>query len=179
MRRMRFLSGHKGRIHLLSIERYIYRSISHTYDLFFSGLASPTWPYGAQVKPLIHQFPSRYLWPKLKRGWPPALPAELLSKPPLPRSTSRGAHFSHCSVPSGVGIWQVLQANTSCRARVVRQVQALFALEGVGSVDEATGAYCQARSKIPLAVLEQALHATAKKAEQKMPLTNQFAGASR
>src|SRR5690348_10804803 len=41
-------------------------------------------------------------------------------------------------------IWQILQANTSCR-EVVRQVQALFVLENAGSVDEATGAYCQAR----------------------------------
>lgn len=61
-------------------------------------------------------------------------------------------------------IWQVLQGNTACR-EVVRQVQALFALHERGDVDEATGAYCTARSKLPTALLERALTASARSAE--------------
>lgn len=72
-------------------------------------------------------------------------------------------------------VWQVLQANTSCR-EVVRQVQALFALECAGSVDGATGAYCQARSKIPLSVLEGALDATAQSAQRKAPSSKALQG---
>jgi len=62
--------------------------------------------------------------------------------------------------------WQILQANTSCR-EVVRQVQALFALEERGAVDEATGAYCQARVKLPLPLLEKIFAATAKSVKDK------------
>lgn len=51
-------------------------------------------------------------------------------------------------------IWQVLQANTSCR-EVVRQVQALFALHDAGPVDESTSGYCQARRKVPHALLQK------------------------
>jgi len=72
-------------------------------------------------------------------------------------------------------IWQILQGNTSCR-EVVRQVQALFALENGPAVDEATGAYCQARRKIPLTLLENALEATAKSAEPKTGATKMLQG---
>jgi hypothetical protein len=57
-------------------------------------------------------------------------------------------------------LWQMLQANTTLR-EVVRQVQALFQLQGARPVDERTGAYTQARSKLPLSMLLKALAATA------------------
>jgi hypothetical protein len=44
---------------------------------------------------------------------------------------------------------QVLKPDTSCR-EIVRQIQALFALQDQGSVDENTSAYCQARKRLPL-----------------------------
>ena len=44
---------------------------------------------------------------------------------------------------------------------VVRQVQALFQLQGARPVDERTGAYAQARSKLPLSMLHKALAASA------------------
>jgi len=96
----------------------------------------------------------------------PALPSQLLAKP-------KSALYSRERVfplfrTFWCWVWQILQANTSCR-EVVRQVQALFALENAGSVDEATGAYCQARGKMPLPLLEKALAATARKAEEKVP----------
>ena len=61
-------------------------------------------------------------------------------------------------------IWQVLQGNTACR-EVVRQVPARFALHERGDVDEGTAAYCTARRKLPTALLERALTASARSGE--------------
>ena len=66
-------------------------------------------------------------------------------------------------------LWQVLTPDTSCR-EVVRQVQALFGLRARGRVDEDTGAYCQARGRLPRERLEQALGASAKSADRLSPL---------
>jgi hypothetical protein len=65
-------------------------------------------------------------------------------------------------------IWQVFQANASCR-EVVRQVQALFALHEAGEVDEATGAYCQARAKLSLSLLASLFCASFQSAEKAAP----------
>ena len=93
----------------------------------------------------------------------PALPPGLLQAP------RQGEHSRNRIFPLfrtfWCWFWQVLQANTSCR-EVVRQVQALFALEGGANVDEATGAYCQARKKVPQALLEKALVAAAQSAQR-------------
>ena len=93
----------------------------------------------------------------------PALPRQLLDKPKS-HEYSRERIFPLFRT-FWCWIWQILQVNTSCR-EVVRQVQALFALESGGSVDEATGAYCQARRKIPLTLLEKAFGASTRSAEQ-------------
>lgn len=61
-------------------------------------------------------------------------------------------------------LWQVLTPNTSCR-EVVRQIQALFSLEGGGKVDEDDSAYCQARQRLPQDRLELILRATATAAD--------------
>ena len=63
-------------------------------------------------------------------------------------------------------IWQVLQANTSCR-EVVRQVQALFALQHSREVDEGSAAYCQARAKLTLGLLQKIFAGSARRAEQR------------
>jgi hypothetical protein len=49
-------------------------------------------------------------------------------------------------------LYQVLKPDCSCR-EVVRQIQALFALQDQGSVDGGTSAYCQARQRLPLDIL--------------------------
>ena len=61
-------------------------------------------------------------------------------------------------------IWQVLQPRTSCRA-VVRQVQAFCETER-SVFDENTSAYCQARGRLPLICLQQALADSAQTAER-------------
>src|SRR5437879_3402583 len=103
----------------------------------------------------------------------PALPKELLDKP-------KSHHHSRDRIfplyrTFWCWIWQVLQANTSCR-EVVRQVQALFAWESAGSVDEASGAYCEARRKLPQTVLEKAFTAAGKNAEEKAHLPTALKG---
>lgn len=65
-------------------------------------------------------------------------------------------------------IWQMLQLNTACR-EVVRQVQALFTLWGGAPVDEGSGAYCQARQRLPKALIEKAFDASVKAAAQRAP----------
>lgn len=57
-------------------------------------------------------------------------------------------------------LWQMLGLNVSCQA-VVRQLQAMFLLEGRPNVDEGTSAYCQARARLPVDLLVAALHASA------------------
>lgn len=61
-------------------------------------------------------------------------------------------------------IWQVLQANTSCR-EVVRQVQALFSLNHGREVDEGSGGYCQARGKLSRDLLQKIFDGSARKAQ--------------
>lgn len=65
-------------------------------------------------------------------------------------------------------LWQMLNHNAPCR-EVVRQVQALCALHGGPAVDEQTGGYCQARAHLPQALLEKALTASARTAQQRTP----------
>ena len=94
----------------------------------------------------------------------PALDPDLLKKPHQ-GDHSRERVFSLVRT-FWCWIWQILQANTSCR-EVVRQVQALFALCTQEELDEATSAYCQARSKLPLSLLEGAFQASARSAEKR------------
>jgi hypothetical protein len=63
-------------------------------------------------------------------------------------------------------LWQLLTPQTACR-EVVRQVQALFRLQGLGPVHEGTSAYCQARLRLPRERLELALAHLAERAEQR------------
>ena len=64
-------------------------------------------------------------------------------------------------------LWQMLQLNVSCRT-VVRQLQAMFFLEGRPTVDESTGAYCQARERLPESLFAAALKLSAQMADQRV-----------
>jgi len=63
-------------------------------------------------------------------------------------------------------LWQLLNPHTACR-EVVRQVQALFRLQGLRPPDDNTSAYVQARQRLPQERLEGMLEATATAAEQR------------
>lgn len=64
-------------------------------------------------------------------------------------------------------LWQMLGLNVSCRT-VVRQLQAMFVLEGRPAVDERTGAYCQARERLPEPLFAAALKLSAQVADQRV-----------
>ena len=64
-------------------------------------------------------------------------------------------------------LWQMLQINVACR-EVVRQLQAMLLLEDRRPVDEGTSAYVQARARLPLPVLVQALKASAQAADDRV-----------
>jgi len=63
---------------------------------------------------------------------------------------------------------QVLKPDSSCR-EIVRQIQAFFHLHEMGAVDEGTSAYCQARGRLPLDLLQRLRHAVAAQAEKLLP----------
>jgi len=60
---------------------------------------------------------------------------------------------------------QVLNPSCPCR-EIVRQIQALFCLHNLGSVDPDTSAYCQARLRLPLDILARIRHAVAARADR-------------
>jgi hypothetical protein len=72
-------------------------------------------------------------------------------------------------------LWQNLNPDASCR-EVVRQLQALFRLEGGPPISQQDGAYCRARARLPLPQFSQALAATAKFADQLVPALEGFQG---
>ena len=94
------------------------------------------------------------------------LPAGLLAKPAAgPHSRDRIYSLSRTF---WAWVWQMLNHHAPCR-EVVRQMQALGALHGGPVVDEGTGAYCQARARLPQSVLEKALAASARTAARRAP----------
>ena len=70
-------------------------------------------------------------------------------------------------------LYQALNPACPCR-EVVRQIQALFCLNNRGYVDEGTGAYCQARLRLPLDILQRIRHAVAARADKLLPLAQQL-----
>jgi IS4 transposase len=70
-------------------------------------------------------------------------------------------------------LYQVLNPDCPCR-EVVRQIQALFALHQGRAVDEATGAYCQARARLPWDILPRLRCAVAAEAEKANRLWHGF-----
>jgi len=65
-------------------------------------------------------------------------------------------------------LWQNLNPDASCR-EAVRQLQALFSLEGGPQISEEDGAYCRAKARLPLQQFSKALAATAQFADQLLP----------
>jgi len=95
-----------------------------------------------------------------------ALPADLLEKP-RSGAHSRDRIFS-LTRTFWCWIWQIFQANTSCR-EVVRQLQALLGLLERPPIDEDCSAYCQARASLSLDLLDKAFGASAASAQKKAP----------
>jgi len=72
-------------------------------------------------------------------------------------------------------LWQMLNENTSCR-EVVRQLQAVLGLHGGPNLDSGNSAYCQARARLPVSLLEQGLRQTATAADRQAPQSGLLQG---
>lgn len=72
-------------------------------------------------------------------------------------------------------LWQALNPRASGR-EVVRQLQALFKLENGPSLSAEDGAYCRAKTRLPLDQFPPALRATAQTADQLAPASPQLGG---
>ena len=69
-------------------------------------------------------------------------------------------------------LWQVLNPACPCR-EVVRLLQALFCLRQRAAADPGTSAYCQARRRLPLSLLQQIRVAVAAVAQRFLPQAQQ------
>jgi hypothetical protein len=72
-------------------------------------------------------------------------------------------------------LWQMLQCNCSCE-EVVRQLQAMLVLEGRPTVDGNSSGYCQGRARLPEALLREAMVASAKAADERVPPSEALQG---
>jgi Transposase DDE domain len=139
---------------------------------FFPALRPVLAPMGARARQIAGSLRQATL-AQIEQSLAPALPAQLLLKP------ARGQH-SRQRVFSldrtfWCWIWQIFQANTSCR-EVVRQVQALLSLLQNPLPNESTSAYCQARGKLPLPLLQKAFAASGRSAEKLAPTNRLLQG---
>jgi hypothetical protein len=139
----------------------------------------PAWnhrlsPMGARTRTALGRVRQLTLT-RLEQRLAPCLPGDLLQKP------ASGDHSRDriYSLPRTFWcwVWQMLNANAPCR-EVVRQVQALFTLEGGPEVDQDSGGYCQARQRLPQGLLERALSATAQCAARRAPQPTLLRGRS-
>lgn len=72
-------------------------------------------------------------------------------------------------------LWQSLNPDATGR-EVVRQLQALFRLENGPEISEKDGAYCRAKTRLPLGEFPKALAATAKAADRQIAPMTQLRG---
>jgi hypothetical protein len=90
------------------------------------------------------------------------------------KTNSRDRHFTRWRT-FWCFLWQSLNPNAPCR-EVVRQMQALFHLEGGPQISPKDGAYCRARARLPLDQFHKALGATAQFAGQLAPALKWLGG---
>ena len=89
----------------------------------------------------------------------------------FPKSSSKANSRDRCYTAwrtFWAALWQSFNPLASCR-EVVRQLQALFRLEGGPLISEEDGAYCRARARLPLSFFGQALATTAQFADKLTP----------
>jgi len=118
---------------------------------FLPGLRAQVAPMGSRSTPAVHPCRQATLG-QIEARLGRCVPAALLQR-------QAGKEFSRERIYTlprtfWCWIWQIFQANTSCR-EVVRQVQALFTLREAGRVGADTAGYCLARGKLGLAWLEE------------------------
>jgi hypothetical protein len=132
---------------------------------FFSALRPYLAPMGSRTAQVVKEVRSLTLC-QLEKCFAPFLPTDLFPKAPQ-KSNSRDRHYTRWRT-FWCMIWQSLNPNAPGR-EVVRQIQALFQLNGGPKLSEEDGAYCRARARLPLDQFPLALAATAKTAQNSAP----------
>jgi len=118
--------------------------------------------FGKRAQPLPH----------LEKLFSPILPAGLLAQAPSGDNSRQRFYPLRCTFWGF--LWQALNPGAPCR-EAARQIQALFCAAGqVGPVDKEGSAYCTARKRLPLAVLQSARAAAADHAEKLLPQDRQL-----
>ena len=74
-------------------------------------------------------------------------------------------------------LWQMLNENTSCR-QVVRQLQSVMGLHGVHHLDSGNSAYCQARARLPVSLLQKGLLDSSAAVDRQAPKSTLLRGRS-
>jgi Transposase DDE domain len=103
---------------------------------------------------------------QLEERFAPHLPADLFPKAAA-KANSRDRVYTRLRTFWCL-LWQGFNPKASGR-EVVRQLQALFHLQGGPSVSEQDGAYCRAKGRLPLKDFPKALSATAQAADRLAP----------
>ena len=122
-------------------------------------------PLGSRTAQTLHRVRS-YTLCQLETCFASWLPADLFPKA-REKENSRDRDYTR-SRTFWCMIWQALNPQAAGR-EVVRQLQALFTLEGGPTLSEEDGAYCRAKARLPLREFPRALAASAKTAGQKAP----------
>src|SRR5438552_5629106 len=154
----------------LSIGRYIYRPMKDTP--FFPAWRPSLAAVGSRTAQLLHRIRS-YTLCQLETCLGPCVPTELFPKSSS-NENSRDRNYTRWRT-FWCMLWQSLNPDASGR-EVVRQLQALFGLENGPMLSEDDGAYCRAKTRLPLSEFPQALAATAKTADRLAPALSPLQG---
>ena len=122
-------------------------------------------PIGSRLAPTLHSVRAHTLC-QLEEHFARHLPANLFPKA-AEKANSRDRIYTRPRTFWSM-LWQGFNPKASGR-EVVRQIQALFQLQGGPSVSEQDGAYCRAKARLPLKEFPKALRATAHAADRLAP----------
>jgi hypothetical protein len=137
----------------------------------------PAWhhclaPLGSRTAQVFREVRS-YTLSQLEERFDPWLPSGLFPKAPS-QANSRDRIYTRNRTFWSM-LWQGLNPKASCR-EVVRQLQALFELQGGPSLSQEDGAYCRAKARLPLNEFPKALRASAQTADKLAPVLTLLQG---
>ncbi len=132
---------------------------------FFPALHATLAPMGPRVAQAFRQVRA-YTLCQLEERFGSRLPRTLFPKA-VEETNSRDRVYTQART-FWCMLWQAFNPLASGRL-VVRQLQALFVLEGGPCIAEEDGAYCRAKARLPLGEFPKALSASAQAADEKAP----------
>jgi hypothetical protein len=143
-----------------------------THTPYFPAWRARLAPLGSRTAQASRQVRA-YTLCQLERCFAPCLPAVVFPKAPH-KQNSRDRDYTR-ERTFWCMLWQGFNPQASGR-EVVRQLQALFRLEGGPKISHKDGAYCRAKARLPLNQFAEALAVTAQAADQQAPALSQLQG---